>query len=48
MSRIDYATFIEDPSYTIGNSATIHEQIKQALIAEADENNTFRNFYSGI
>ena len=44
MSRIDFTTFIEDPTYSIGNSATIHEQIKQALIAEADETNTLRNF----
>ena len=44
MSRIDFTTFIEDPTYSIGNSATIHEQIKQALILEADQNNAFRNF----
>ena len=44
MSQIDFSTFIEDPSYTIGNSAVIHEQIKAALIAEADANNQFRNF----
>ena len=44
MSRIDFTTFIEDPTYTIGNSSVIHEQIKQALIAEADQNNAFRNF----
>ena len=44
MSRIDFTTFIEDPTYVIGNSSAIHEQIKQALIAEADQNNAFRNF----
>jgi len=44
MSRIDFASYIEDPTYTIGNSSVIHEQIKACLIAEADENNTFRNF----
>jgi phosphopantetheine adenylyltransferase len=44
MSKIDFMTFIEDPTYSIGNSATIHEQIKQALISEADQNNAFRNF----
>jgi phosphopantetheine adenylyltransferase len=44
MSRINFAEYIEDPTYVIGNSSVIHEQIKQALIAEADQNNAFRNF----
>ena len=38
MSRIDFANFIEDPTYIIGNSSIIHEQIKAALVAESDPN----------
>jgi hypothetical protein len=44
MSKLNFSTFIDEPDYLIGNSGLIHQQIKQALMAEADETNALRNF----
>ena len=40
----NYSIIIDDPDYAIGNSQTIHRQIKEALIYESDANNANRTF----